>query len=665
VVPPPPDEEVPDFGSAVAPGLNIEIQEIVIPADLRPEVAFTATDDAGNIIPLDEFADARFILAYLDAPSGDPTPSFFSYTTSIEDPDKVPGSGDEATRAGYDSASLNGLTQQADGSLLYKFAAALPADFDTALTHQLGGQLERLSVVDGLEYIANPVETFRPDGGAVTEVRDIIDLESCNTCHTRLQLHGARREIGLCILCHTPQSTDANSGNTVNFPEMIHKIHRGADLPSVEAGEPYQIIGYRNTVHDYSDVEFPQDIRNCTACHSEVSEKVGSDVWQEEPTLEGCASCHDRTWFDDPAQTPEGFTDHLGGQQVNSSLCAQCHTPTAPGVSPIHEAHLLPTETVDAPGLSFEITEVATAEGVEGTLVTITFAVADKDGNPYVTLDSLSSVASTLAWPASEYETTLREVIRGTSGPVGTLVNLGGGLYTYTFAGEVPQDAEFTFGVAMEGRLSFTHEGSTFTQGTANNALTYFTIDGSDPEVPESIVSTEKCNECHDDIRAHGSQRVGADYCIMCHNVNATDAARRPEDELPPVTIAFKELIHRIHTGENLDMEYTVFGFGGTAHDFTEVRFSGLRQECSICHLPNTFSLPLPETVLPTVVEQDGELVSMEYATSAACTSCHDSLVTNVHGMLATDLELGIETCAVCHGPDSDFAVEQVHQLNP
>ena len=86
-----------------------------------------------------------------------------------------------------------------------------------------------------------------------------MSTEACNTCHDPLALHGgARRETQLCILCHTEQTSDPDTGNTVDFKVMIHKIHRGADLPSVQSGTPYQIIGFRNSVHDFSDVVIPR-----------------------------------------------------------------------------------------------------------------------------------------------------------------------------------------------------------------------------------------------------------------------------------------------------------------------------------------------------------------------------------------------------------------------
>ena len=90
------------------------------------------------------------------------------------------------------------------------------------------------------------------------------DNAACNQCHDPLSAHGgSRQDVKLCVTCHQPQTVDPDTGNTVDFKVMVHKIHRGASLPSVEAGTPYIIIGNSQSVHDFSDVVFPQDIRNC------------------------------------------------------------------------------------------------------------------------------------------------------------------------------------------------------------------------------------------------------------------------------------------------------------------------------------------------------------------------------------------------------------------
>ena len=73
-------------------------------------------------------------------------------------------------------------------------------------------------------------------------------------------------------MCHNPggngiQTVDPDTGNSIDFEVMIHKIHMGSSLPSVIAGTPYQIIGFQQSVNDFSSVVFPADTRNCRMCH--------------------------------------------------------------------------------------------------------------------------------------------------------------------------------------------------------------------------------------------------------------------------------------------------------------------------------------------------------------------------------------------------------------
>ncbi len=99
---------------------------------------------------------------------------------------------------------------------------------------------------------------------------------------------------------------------------MVHKIHRGASLPSVEAGTPYIIIGNNQSVHDFSNVVFPQDIRNCVRCHT--PEATQSNVWFTYPARAACASCHDDIDWVTGA-------NHPAGPQADDSACASCHQP--------------------------------------------------------------------------------------------------------------------------------------------------------------------------------------------------------------------------------------------------------------------------------------------------------------------------------------------------
>lgn len=651
VVPDPDPDPDPDpvvvLPVSTSPGLNVEITKVEIPADLRPVVHFTITDDAGELIPLRELTDARFILAYLDPDPGEGSVArYISYINRTRS-----GPDGDILQATTDSARLNGLTQEDDGTLTYKFADVIPGDYQADASHQVGGQFRRVFPIDGVTYPANAVLAFRPDGELNVATRELVTTETCNNCHTRLQAHGSRREVQYCILCHNAGSSD-NEGVSVDFTSMIHKIHRGESLPSVEAGEPLVIAG-----QDYSEVAFPQPVQNCAACHGDAP--MG-DTHMTNPTIEGCASCHDRTWFGDPLGTPAGFTNHIAGQQVDNKLCSLCHTPTAPGPAPIMEAHRLATNSPLAPGLAFTVNETTTAETETGVKVTINFTAADGDGVPYTDLTALSTVAATLAYPVSDYQTAKRETITAANATAN-----GDGTFDYTFTTEAPLGSTDTFAVAMDGRLNFDNAGTTVTQGTSSNGRMIFTVDGSTPVERRQIVANEKCNVCHSDLRLHGSLRVGVEYCVMCHNPNGTDINRRPAEALPPESINFKDMVHQIHRGTDLETSFTVFGFGGTAFDFTKIGFPGDLRNCEICHEPGTYEIPISMDAAPTVVSDGETIVSEKFPERAACTSCHDSLLTEVHAILATEPNTRVESCAVCHENNAEFSVKNVHAIQP
>ncbi len=666
-------------GGSAAPGINVAVQSVDFPADGKPEVEFTMKDDYGNPVSLAEFGsgDIRFVLGYLGTPEeldlGSAntsilqvtTPRYINYVTNEEeaDPATGPNAGDTIA-AGYDHARTGGVTQNADGSFSYKFEVEVPADFPQDATHQLSGQINRNFVVDGKRYNANPVFTFRPDGMAVTETREVVDTATCNACHTRLGIHGgSRREIQYCIMCHNAQSIDANTGNQVDFAIMTHKIHRGADLPSVQAGQPYQIVGYRDAVHDYSHVEFPQDVRNCTVCHQSAPQ---ADDYLNSPTRAGCGACHDRSWFGLAADMPTGFAAHSGGAMDDDVGCAGCHPPSG-GLAGILDSHLTPAEE-EGVVLALDITNVSV--DATGTVLTVDFDAADGNGDPIEDLEAAGVGAGiVVAWPVPEYEEEISEFFVGFGPTSANLVNNTGGSYSYTAVGALPVSSD-TFAVGMQGRQSFDHEGDTETVGIAASDVILFTTDGSVPVERRTVVEEESCNKCHNEVRMHGELRVGVDLCLMCHNVNQTDLPYRDDsDELhqvtDTVTVNFKDMIHKIHMSHELTGEYTVIGYGGSVHDYKEVHFPGDVRVCSICHGDNDIDPPLTAEALPTVVDNTVDDPTSTLPEAAACTSCHDGFLAGVHAGLNTDFANNVETCAICHGDGADFSIATVHDPGP
>lgn len=625
----------------IRPGFNVTIDSLTIPADRRPVVELTFRDDrgqlldrAGNVTPGP--ISLSFVLAVYDG-------QYRQYTSYTRRFVTSPITGVRAEQASADSGGA--WTDLSLGKARYRFGTTLPEDFDRTRTHTLHiyGNRNLLTIINK-RYIANVEYDFRPDGGAVTEVWQAMTDGTCNTCHDPLALHGGQRvSVKGCVTCHSPQTTDPDTGNTVDMKVMIHKIHRGANLPSVLAGTPYIIIGNQQSVHDYSHVVHPQDIRNCTTCHPASSPE--GDIWYTRPTRAACGSCHDHVdWV-----TGE---NHIAGPQFDDSACASCHQPEGEFEfdASIKGAHTIPRKSTQLAGLNLEILSVTNA--VPGEPITVTFRVTNGDGS-FVEPASLNSFNLLLGGPYTEYTTYLRQNAR-----IATSVN---GVSTVTFTTPLPADASGTWVLSSD-----TYRNVTINPGTPK-AVTFrevaknpmFPVPVTDQQaINRRIIVTEaKCNACHELLALHGQQRITVDQCMICHKPDETDIARRPAGQLPAESVHMKFMIHRIHKGEDLEYDYTVYGFGGTPYTFNHVLYPGDLRNCQACHVAGSYSLPTPPEALPTTTLRDFFTPMLPGA--AACLSCHDSLHAAAHAYVNT-APFG-ESCASCHGTNREFAVEKVH----
>jgi OmcA/MtrC family decaheme c-type cytochrome len=172
------------------------------------------------------------------------------------------------------------------------------------------------------------------------------------------------------------------------------------------------------------------------------------------------------------------------------------------------------------------------------------------------------------------------------------------------------------------------------------------------------VVAQAKCDTCHYDLDLHGSNRNDVDHCVICHMPNETDAAVRPADQMPAETINFKDMIHRIHTGEDSELPFVLYGRGSALHDYSEVRYPNDRRNCTACHIDGTQQLPLADNLLPT--QSPRFHLDPTPPASAACLSCHTNLSAAAHADLNTSGTLG-ESCAVCHGEGREFSVDRLH----
>jgi OmcA/MtrC family decaheme c-type cytochrome len=633
-------------GIWVRPGLNFTLNGLTIGSDLRPVVTLRLTDDGGQ--GLDRTGkltpgtvSMSFIMAYIPQSSS----QYVAYTTRTQ---KSPITGVTAIQAGTDSGGT--WTDLGDGNYTYTFKTALPSSYDQTATHTLGVYGSRNLAEFGLSrYRVNFTKNFVPNGSTPTKIREVAVTASCNQCHDPLMAHGetGREAVEICILCHTPQTIDPDTGNTVDMKVMTHKIHMGDQLPSVIAGTPYKIIGNAQSVNDYSTVAFPMDIRNCQVCHKD-SAQVNN--WLLNPTRATCGSCHDDIdWV-------KG-TNHKAGAQADDAKCAECHKPQGEFEydASISGAHIPPYKSSQLLYPVVKITGVTNT--APGQAPSVSFTIADKNGkpiNPATLTGSAGRLAVTIGGPTTDYNWYLQETADKAA--------YADGVATYTFKGVIPAAAKGTYAAEVEGRIvTALNPGPGGKPGTYQEswptAVQFFTVTDEKVTPRHTVVDLAKCNKCHDKLQLHGSNRNTIESCVMCHNPTNTDVARRTAATLPAQSIDMKLMIHRIHTGEELAYDYTIYGFGNSKNTFNEVRYPGDRRDCQQCHVTTNYTVPLPDVVQPTKMPRG--FWDPYQPTSAACLGCHDSLEAAAHAYINTS-PLG-EACVVCHEEGADFAVTEEH----
>ncbi len=673
----------------VRPGLVLKVNSASIGSDGTITTNLSITDKQG--LPLDRLGvttpgavSISCVAAYI--PAGQK--QYLAYTTRVQ---TSPITNKSATQAGTDSGG-KWAGPAADASYTYTFGTKAPTNFDQTVTHTVGCQASRnLTEFDlGTNYATN-VFNWVPDGSKVTVTRDVIKTQSCNKCHDDLSFHGgSRRGIEYCVMCHTPQTTDPDTGNTVDMPVMAHKIHMGANLPSVKAGGKYQIIGFNQATSDWSTVGLPSDPGNCQVCHEQNTGAAQAKAFYT-PSRVACGACHDNVNF----ATGE---NHVNLPQFNDNACANCHIPQGelPLDASILGAHINRTNGGPinpgmepyVPGMVFS--DLVVKNGTAGSKPTITFKMVDKAGKPIAIADLKTSpnrLAAVMAGPTTDYGYTSFGSDVTTGGYVSEDVVAGGGACDasgncqYTFTHAVPAAAKGTYSIGLEGRRGLTLLPGTTTQLVTeyggNNVVAHFAVDGSTVAPRRTVVAIEKCNMCHTYLSLHGTNRNQIEQCVLCHNASETDQARRPsavdpvDKATPAQSVQFAYMIHRIHTGEQLKemgAGYTVVGFGGSHNDFTEVRYPafglagnvGERRACDMCHV-NGSEQNLPMNANLVKIPQG--LVNPLPPIAAACTGCHADVSALAHTVNNTAVLGGkpVEACTSCHSSSADFSVSRVH----
>jgi OmcA/MtrC family decaheme c-type cytochrome len=637
------------LASSASEGIVSEITNVTIGEDKVPVVTFTLADSNGNPLTTED-VQISFLIARIEKDRKTRLTQYVNYFThevqgaeyqyhgqtmqpalaSVTQPTFEPGQGQFA--------------EVSPGVYTYTFGEPLGEGYDPTLTHVVGAE-----VIRGARTVAaNPTYTFVPAGGEPRTTRLISSTETCNGCHQKLEAHGgSRQRFELCVLCHTPQNIDPETGNTLDAKVFFHRLHSGELLPSVVAGKPYYVVGFRQTVVDFSMAAWSQDTRNCETCHTGTD----GDHYKTAPNNAACTSCHDNV--------DVSIAQNHPGRPKTDDRCAGCHTRDYAEFDEgsIAGSHVIPRYSTRIKGVNLEIVSVT---GVSpGGSPTITFKVTDNAGNSIAPAD-MDYLAVTLAGPTTDYTARTTETIfRKPSDQPPNVQDMGDGVFSYTLQFVIPSDATGTYALGMEGYVMETIPRVDDPVRVAGfNPVVYASLDGSNPVPRRQVVDRDLCNACHKDLAAHGTIRQNPEYCVLCHNPNATDEERRPAEAMPPTSINFRVLIHRIHRGEEAKQPLQVYGFGNSLVDFSGVRFPGILSNCQTCHLEGTYNLPTD--LQPTIITEGGEVISQTGAGQSVCTTCHDSPAAIGHAQIQTTVG-GVETCEVCHGPGREFNVVDIH----
>jgi OmcA/MtrC family decaheme c-type cytochrome len=652
-----------DCQSVADGGLKAEITGVAIPADRRPVVTFKIADAKGKPLDLEDLDpnSVKFTIAALKVgKSGEQdyrnyilakvTGKDFVFKGATKKPALA-----ETLQPGFDQGGV--LSRARPGVFTYAFKTALPPDFDRKATHVVGGEMTR----GERRYAANPLYEFVPAGGKVQARRELAETATCNTCHDPMRAHrGTARETGYCALCHTSQLTDPESGENLDFNFFVHKLHRGKYLPSVKGGKPYFTVGLNERVVDFSTIvnprsvvteTIPKEYRDCAGCHANPK----AVAWKTAPSSVGCVSCHDNV----DLRTGQKH----GPGPAAEGTCANCHAAEGPEFGPsVVGAHIFPGNASQLPGMVFDILKIE--GGQPGTNPVVTFSLKDKNGTP-VNASQMNNLGLVLAWPTVDYQIDVTEDARKAE-------PLGNGVHTYKFKYTMPPEAKGSGAVGIQGYRLFDVKrpsGTVVEKNQRNagiNVVKYFPITDREAVPRRKAVKIENCNVCHVKLQPHGEQRNNTEFCVMCHNVNHTDADKRQvaKGPMPPESVHLKRFIHRIHTGRNLGEPFIVYGGPAAAPvpvNFGDIRFPGDRRNCAKCHEKGANELPLPDGVLATPILQADGGVKLLPPIMSACVGCHNREPAKAH-MEAQVAAVGRESCVVCHGVQREFSVDKMHR---
>jgi OmcA/MtrC family decaheme c-type cytochrome len=585
-----------------------------------PVVKFKLADENGAPLQGLPAADLGFAIAQLVPGQNGGSSQWNSYLYATVPPAACPAGVTACAKTPEQQATLEAATSgtfvdNGDGTYQYTFKTDITkvanVVYDASLTHRVGFEIRNLAQANNGAY------TFQPSTGATSGIfsREIVETATCNNCHTSFATSptgtsvahgGARVEVQYCVMCHNPGTTDPNSGSTLDMTVMIHKIHTGNTLPSIQTatapnttptlGVGYWIVGYQDSLSNFNTVLYPQDTRNCQTCHVQnVASLPQAGDYAAVPTAAACGACHDTVNFTTGA-------NHGPGIVANDTQCATCHGTTATvdsGKLQVAAAHVIPEVVAAAkfqyvvnsvsfttnaahqvyPVVKFSVVDPTNANAPYNILTAAAFTGTDPGtGQPVCANGGTARLAIDIAWETSDYTNwgsgatasawgqpiSLNPLsVAGCAAAVPLAAITGpdaGGVFTLTSptalptppAANCPPAPAGTTACAPIGNVAVVIEGhpGLVTTGPGATAIpvtsvsSYANVGGATPVARRVVVDIAKCDVCHSNLAEHGTNRNNnTQVCVVCHNPASTDVGSRQTLTAPGIDGAWEQSI--------------------------------------------------------------------------------------------------------------------------